>query len=90
MVNQISNAVEYKIGGMHVVMSPLQALRWNSGETTEHDLRKIRVLLPDVYQIRKGGRMIGCGKSITMRRALNKRLSPKTHARLVGYPANPI
>lgn len=70
----------YEIGGVHVEMTPYQADRWNSGQTSQSDLRNVIVYVP------KPGNQY---RQMTLRRALS-RLEPDVCSMLLGMPANPL
>ena len=73
MVNQ------YEIGGVCVEMTAAQAGRWNTGDTTCSDLRRIAVHVPIVGN--------DC-RTITLRRATNSRLEPVIAAAIENQVAN--
>jgi len=70
---------EYEIGGLSVTMTNAQADRWNSGRTTDSDLRTILVAIPQP---------VNDARYITLRRALNSRLERMVSSMLDGMPAN--
>ena len=70
---------KYEIGGVSVEMTPAQAQRWNSGDTTEHDLNTVAVSIPETGNQSRG---------ITLRRATNERLEPVVARMMDGMPAN--
>lgn len=92
--------MRYEIGGISVEMTEAQAERWNSGDTTDYDLDTIRVSLPDEYaqqsSVRDGEvvmhapRLVRSSRQISLRRAVNRRLSPETASAMDGMPANLI
>ena len=71
---------KYEIGGLCVEMTTAQANRWNAGKTTESDLSRISVAVPEPGN--------HC-RYITLRRALNSRLEPTIFSAMDSMPANP-
>ena len=70
----------YRINGVRVMMSTTQAERWNANKLLNGDRDAINVLLPKVN---------GQHMCISLRRALNMKLSPETAQLMPGYPAVP-
>ena len=67
------------IAGQLVEMTPGAVERWNSGCTTDYDLRRSRVWVSSPA-------LDGTGKWITLRRATNGRLEPKLSGILQYQP----
>lgn len=77
-----SEKYKYEIGGLCVEMTAKQAERWNSGSTTNHDLRTIMVHDTGSDANDRSGRYV------TLRRATNERLEPTLAKMLDGSSAN--
>ena len=71
----------YEIGGYSVSMTEAQAARWNAGETSEYDLRTVKVWVPH-----EGNN----ADAISLRRATSEWLSPETAEFMTGAAANCI
>jgi len=72
---------KHEIGGVVVTMTTEQSHRWNCGMTTLRDLRAIRVSIPET-----GNQ----SRTITLRRAMSRRLEPAIASMLEGSRANRI
>ena len=72
---------KHEIGGVVVTMTAEQANRWNTGQTTRRDLKAIRVSIPEPRNQ---------SRTITLRRAVSRRLEPVVSSLIEGSRANRI
>lgn len=72
---------KHEIGGVVVTMTAEQADRWNTSQTTRRDLDAIRVSIPESQNQ---------SRSISLRRAMSRRLEPTISSILEGSRANRI
>lgn len=71
----------YEIGGMNVRMTAAQADRWNRGDMTAYDLRRVVVAVPEPQNQ---------ARYISLRRATSPRLEPEIAEAMAGMPASRI
>lgn len=71
----------YEIGGIHVKMTPIQSQRWNTGNTTTHDLNSVRVFIPIPQNDYR---------EISLRRATSVKMEPEISAMMKNCTANRI
>lgn len=89
------DAQNYEIGGVCVRMNAAQAARWNRGETTEQDERRIRVCVPDRYavdsHVANGEVVVETPRLVEFARELSLREARHiVGSQMEGMPANRI